>query len=429
MLSPSSKESHLVPSNQNRLSNFTFGEKKHSLSKVESSHDPAEHTTQRRGTRASSIGNANVLNSPLSLSDEDQCHRANSNLDGDQISLESVPPPSTPSSPSQSRSNASRGSHSKRKDSLIFERFVQDQLIDSQPISSSLPRQFSTENFVPASLDLTAQISHDELDQVDMRYPRRSSTANLQAAFASPGYRKMSISSRPSTKRSTSNLTEQLTSNQSPRPAFSHSLTTSSIPQAQQNSPATSPLLKQNKSTLSFCSYADMITQEDQESKIPIRRPSISASLSNHPRLSRTSSVSSTTFSQRSPVSAQVPQIHTAFGPNASAQASSSSLSPCGGPISPQIFARGPLGQRTSSVQSGKKFSVDLPSSDSDNETDQSSIPFRFTGLQKKKIPVRLSNASQHSFKSGTHNIDDVLVDDDSDEDSMHGYVNEGLRT
>ncbi|KAH3668487.1 hypothetical protein OGAPHI_002241 [Ogataea philodendri] len=433
MLSPSSKDSTLSSStgNQNRLSAFSFGEKRVPLSKIESSHDPAEETAPHRCGKSSGNSGSNALNSPLSLSEEEQPPTVFKNLDGDQLSLESVPPSAIPSSPSQSRANASRSSASKQKDSLIFERFVQDQLIDSHPLPSSLPRLHSTENFVPASLDLTAQISHDELDQVDRSYPRRSSTASLQAAFATPTSRRLSFAStRPSTRGSTSNLTEQLLSSQPQRPTVTHSLTTSNLPPPETqgfNSPAASPVLKQNNSTLSFCSYADMISLEDQQSKFPIRRPSLSASISNNPRLSRTSSISSSSFLQRSPISVQPPQIHPSFGPPGSGQASTSSLSPAAGPISPQLFARGPLSHRASSVQSGKKFTVDTQSSDSDGEGEQSSIPQRFPAIQRKKVPAKLSSTSQTSFRSGGNNIDDLLVDNESDQDSFQSFVSEGL--
>lgn len=71
-----------------------------------------------------------------------------------------------------------------------------------------------------------------------------------------------------------------------------------------------SPLLRENKSTSSFFSYADMISQEDQESSFPIRRPSISLSFSGH-RMARSSSVASSNSgltSPRSPTFARDPR-------------------------------------------------------------------------------------------------------------------------
>ncbi|GME99177.1 unnamed protein product [Ambrosiozyma monospora] len=199
---------------------------------------------------------------------------------------------------------------------------VQDPMIDTpMPVQTSLPRHFACETFIPASMDM---ISTDELDNVDalqMSAPRRSSTANLQAAFASsnsssfggaptsPSFSRRYSQSTSNLARTSvrntsfSNLTSQLQSPVSARSPASFSTSNPQIvvPSPQVASPTSnqvSPKLKHNKS---FYSYADVITEEDQESKYQVRRPSLSLSLSfshngNGPsssRLSRTSSMCS----------------------------------------------------------------------------------------------------------------------------------------
>lgn len=231
------------------------------------------------------------------------------------------------------------------QDSLIFERYVQDPLVDPQPVPSSLPRHFSLENYVPPSLDtatglITGSETSDDmtLEQLEMSIPsRRSSAANLEAAFAKHGSPRSRSSSRARSSRS--NLTRQLRGNKlSSRPLLvesrtapqltlssfgsngrekerslsndSHrsnrrSLQQSQEQQSQQSQKAVfppSPLLRDNKSTSSFFSYADMLDQEDQESNFPIRRPSLSLSLSSQ-RMGRSNSSASCIVSPRSPSS------------------------------------------------------------------------------------------------------------------------------
>ncbi|ODQ46516.1 hypothetical protein PICMEDRAFT_16386 [Pichia membranifaciens NRRL Y-2026] len=154
---------------------------------------------------------------------------------------------------------------------------------------------------------------------------RRPSIANLQSSFGmNSSYRLNSSStntlSRSQTNSSFSNLTQQFQNSNSSRripqsqplsqslsqnsqnsapnippagasnlPPLTTSLTSSSVNSlTNQRNPSSSPVLK-NKS---FCSYADIIAQDDHESKFQIRRPSISLSLNNQ-KLARTNSMSS----------------------------------------------------------------------------------------------------------------------------------------
>lgn len=228
-------------------------------------------------------------------------------------------------------------------DSLIFERLVQDPLTDGQPISHSLPRHVSCDTFIPSSLDTTTHLINNpesELKHEPIEFgfnSRRSSLANLEAAFNGPssnsrrssstnlshqsGFYKRGSYSQASLSRTSSNLTQQLqqstptANSQTPQPKFntpppsrsqgvngyqnlppltstrSGSSISGSRVAALSNSQ--SPSLR-NKS---FCSYADIIAQEDIEMKSPIRRPSISASLSNSFSMARSNSASN----QRSP--------------------------------------------------------------------------------------------------------------------------------
>ncbi|ONH74859.1 hypothetical protein BOH78_2067 [Pichia kudriavzevii] len=170
-------------------------------------------------------------------------------------------------------SSYSEASYNSRADnSLIFERLVQDPLIEGQPIPSSLPRHHTSETFIPASLDTTTHmIRNNTIDIHDLNEPtefgfnsRKSSLANLEAALGG--------SSKSVTSTSVSSYASQRA----------------------QNAPV-SPLQK-NKS---FYSYADIIAQDDQDSKFAIRRPSISTSLSNQ-KMARTGSFGSCN-SPRSP--------------------------------------------------------------------------------------------------------------------------------
>ncbi|GMG46101.1 unnamed protein product [Ambrosiozyma monospora] len=323
MLSPSSKHSSI--SSKDKLSAFNFNtpnQNDNHLRKLSSSRDPNDTSNMQPG----------MINSPLSLSDESS-HQPN--LDDDRLSLSSnnyretrtVSRHSTSKRASSISSATSRHSHHypklEREDSLIFERMVQDPMIDSpMPVPTNLPRHFACETFIPASMDM---ISTDELDNVDalqMSAPRRSSTANLQAAFASsnsssfggaptsPSFSRRFSQSTSNLARSSvrntsfSNLTSQL---QSPISARSPTSTSSSsnpqivVPMPQVASPTSSQLSPKLKHNKSFYSYADIITEEDQESKYQVRRPSLSLSLSfshngNGPspsRLSRTSSMCS----------------------------------------------------------------------------------------------------------------------------------------
>ena len=236
------------------------------------------------------------------------------------------------SSMSSEDSNGSGSINLRSRDSLIFERFVQDPMVDAQPVPSSLPRHFTSENYVPPALDAaTGLITGCEpdkdinLEEFEFSVPsRRSSTANLEAAFANGNASRSRI---PSRRQTQSNLTQQLRSDNKPllRPSLNQSITapqptlssfgraesihknsgTNSSrvqrrPEQQRSVFPPSPLLRENKSTSSFFSYADMINQEDQESTFPIRRPSISLSFSGH-RMGRSSSVVSSCSGMTSP--------------------------------------------------------------------------------------------------------------------------------
>lgn len=277
------------------------------------------------------------LSSPLSLESDPKLF---SNISGKQefdnnVDSEAVDNFSLSSS---INSSVSRQEH----DSLIFERLVQDPLIDAQPIPHSLPRHVSCETFIPASLDTTTHLINDpdtdfmeHHQQTELGFSsRRSSLANLEAAFggsssrrgsninlSNPIYRKNSFStlSRQNTNNSFSNLTQQF---QNATPSRTNLQQQDQQQQDQQqyqqqmpsltttfsgssgfsfNSPrgnlsnSTSPTMR-NKS---FCSFADIITQEDQELRQPIRRPSISSSLSN--QILRTNSLSNSPSMHRSP--------------------------------------------------------------------------------------------------------------------------------
>lgn len=241
-------------------------------------------------------------------------------------------------------------------DSLIFERLVQDPLTSGQPVSHSLPRHVSCDTFIPSSLDTTTHLMNNpesELDHeaIELGFnSRRSSLANLEAAFNgsssnsrrssstnlnnSSGFYKRGSYSQASLSRTSSNLTQQLqqtvsqtsqtsTPSQQPQqpqqqnkhntpPLSSHS-SSSSLRASGINGFQTLPPLKLSRSgssisgpravalsnsqspsmrNKSFCSYADVIAQDDIEMKSPIRRPSISASLSNSFSMARSNSAS-----------------------------------------------------------------------------------------------------------------------------------------
>lgn len=284
----------------------------------------------------------------------------------DQFSLTST---LSHSSFNSNRTNGTNAADS----SLIFERLVQDPLTDSHSLNSlSLPRHFTSESYIPASLDTATHIvtdpnqsifentctttndttvhtdTHNSITEPFPQFgfsSRRSSLANLEAAFG-PSSRKSSVAnlqaalggpsrrpslanlanhsyrlnssstntlSRTQTNSSFSNLTHQLTNNSLKRvPQNSqqqNSTPTPTVPTAptapisnqlpqvptsnspnQSQSLSNSPLLNNR----SFCSYADIIAQDDQDSKYIIRRPSISLSLNNqHPNLARANSISS----------------------------------------------------------------------------------------------------------------------------------------
>lgn len=259
------------------------------------------------------------LNSPLNLNggqdvdinnnNTSSSINNNNNNNNDQYSLSS---------------SISQSSYNSRTDnSLIFERLVQDPLTDIHPPSLPRNRNITTETFIPASLDATTQLIKDEEFVIEEPLQfgfssRRSSLANLEAALG-PSRRASVMNtprtlSRSNTNTSLSNLTQQFqnaakqhqdTYQQPQAPLVSRSssqlsnlppLTTtlSASSSAQRNS--TSPIVNDK----CFCSYADIIAQEDHESRFTIRRPSLSASFSGI-KLERGNSTSSTLNSPRSP--------------------------------------------------------------------------------------------------------------------------------
>lgn len=245
-------------------------------------------------------GCSNVdLNSPLDVSG------SLDNNDNDQYSLSST---------------ISHSSYNSRADnSLIFERLVQDPLTDIHPPSLPRNRNITTETFIPASLDATTKLIKDEEfvieEPVQFGFSsRRSSLANLEAALG-PSRRTSVMNtpralSRSNTNSSFSNLTQQLqnASKQQQNPQHNYQL-----PQAQTISRSSSQLSNLQPITTSapfsstnnrtsnspvindknFCSYADIIAQDDHESRFAIRRPSLSASFSGI-KLDRANSNSST---------------------------------------------------------------------------------------------------------------------------------------
>ncbi|TID28926.1 hypothetical protein CANINC_002194 [Pichia inconspicua] len=244
------------------------------------------------------------LNSPLDLNN-------NSDPNNDQYSLSS---------------SISQSSYNSRTDnSLIFERLVQDPLTDIHPPSLPRNRNITTETFIPASLDATTELIKDNEfvieEPVQFGFSsRRSSLANLEAALGGPSRRASLMNtprslSRSNTNTSFSNLTQQL-QNASKQPQHTYqqpqshiisrsssqlsnlpplTTTISSNSNTQRNS-NTSPVMNDK----CFCSYADIIAQEDHESKFAIRRPSLSASFSGL-KLERGNSTNSTLNSPRSP--------------------------------------------------------------------------------------------------------------------------------
>ncbi|VEU19456.1 DEKNAAC100892 [Brettanomyces naardenensis] len=459
MLSPSSNDDSPDFPTKTKLSSFQFPDKD----------DPQPDAGE-------------TLASPLSLSDGQQPSLAIScssscDDDGDDVGDNAKPKKDDLQHQHVSRKNSlnvdqsslsSFGSSTNSsklgtQNSLIFERFVQDPLIDSQPIPNSLPRHFSSENFVPPSLDtatglITGSETDDDvtLEELEMGLPpRRPSTANLEAAFANGHSNRGSFSL---SNGSHSNLTRQL---RGCRPSLVQSttapqLTLSSfslgseqqqpeqqqqqqpsppqIPQPASGSPQhpnqrpifpPSPLLRQNKSTSSFFSYADMINQEDQESAFPIRRPSLSLSISNQ-RMGRTGS-----FASPSGCSPVAPQ-----------------RSPIGGrPSRSPIFGRHNSNTRFPSPYSqGRRFTMDLMSSDSELENDPLSAtadaPRRLVGLSRRgsgyarvtlphgsglnttgRSPSISSNLGART--NPPSRIDNVISDTQksSDEESLHGLV------
>lgn len=265
--------------------------------------------------------NSNPLNKvnrrklPANLLQTSTNNDADDNDDNDQYSL---------------TSSISQSSYNSRADnSLIFERLVQDPLTSAHP--HSLPRHISSETFIPASLDTkTHMIKNNDFDFV-LEEPiefgfnsRRSSLANLEAALGPPSRRTSSANlqsfrstlSRSNTNSSFSNLTQQLqNANNQPQSQplmSSHSQSsvnslpplTSVVSSSSIKSQQISPGLK-NKS---FCSYADIIAQDDQDANFAIRRPSISTTFSSQQILARTNSISSINAnSPRSPSNISAP--------------------------------------------------------------------------------------------------------------------------
>lgn len=285
-----------------------------------------------------------TLGSPLSLSDDPHKAFGTSNtnsvtlsdqgssptgivdalVDGSDATKKVVRPhqkraDSTTDQTSLSSNCSSIASIRQGQNSLIFERFVQDPLVDAQPIPNSVPRHFSSENFVPASLDTaTGLITGSEPDE-DMTIEkledmpqRRPSVVSLQAAFGNGGGR-------------SSNLTRQFKNGGfSGRPSLSSHSTDGQVQtiSSGNNTADTppSPVMKhENKSTNSFFSYADMINQEDRESNLPIRRPSLSLSISSQ-RLGRSGSIASVSSNGCSNVAPQrrCPPRSPVFGGNCS---------------------------------------------------------------------------------------------------------------
>lgn len=211
-------------------------------------------------------------------------------------------------------------------ESLIFERLVQDPLTSGTPIGHSLPRHVSRDTFIPSSLDTATLMDHiqplDHADAIEFGFnSRRSSLANLEAALAPPASRRGSSTnlaaqqpflkrgsySQASLSRTSSNLTQQLAQTTTAPvsrgpPSQAQSAQLQSLPPlsvtrsgcsitAPRSATASPASLKdRNKS---FCSYADIIALDDNEMKSPIRRPSISASLSNSFSMARTNSLNS----------------------------------------------------------------------------------------------------------------------------------------
>ncbi|ODV95993.1 hypothetical protein PACTADRAFT_49416 [Pachysolen tannophilus NRRL Y-2460] len=245
-------------------------------------------------------------NSPLSLTDEN-LNNLNTSLNlNSGASSRSYSNTNTNFSSTNNHNNHGLHHHQDNvsESSLIFERFVQDPLIDNAPIVNcprcgklknechhnsifKLPSHLiNSENFIPAALDSTASLINSDtaLDQVDLVYSQRRpsvltnalsplSNSNINTNTNNGSGNNTQISRRPSSivpsspgstlimERSLSN-NNMMNSPSSPVPMNS----------------ATSPL-NRTKSTISFLSYADVIESEDQETNFQ-RRPSISQTLS-----------------------------------------------------------------------------------------------------------------------------------------------------
>lgn len=220
-------------------------------------------------------------------------------------------------------------------DSLIFERLVQDPLTSGTPVAHSLARHVSCDTFIPSSLDTTTHMINDPSSEIHEEAigfgfsSRRPSLANLEAALSGPspnsrrssstnltnqsGFYKRGSYSQASLSRTSSNLTQQLQQTTShnaasgakyPSPPSTRSggscgaphgagVTCASALPPLSTTRSGSSVRSTNSPSMrnkSFCSYADIIAQEDVEMKSPIRRPSISASLSNSFSMARSNS-------------------------------------------------------------------------------------------------------------------------------------------
>lgn len=253
----------------------------------------------------------NAINLNLDLSSPLDITSNNSDHNNDQYSLSS---------------SISQSSYNSRTDnSLIFERLVQDPLTDIHPPSLPRNRNITTETFIPASLDATTELVKDDEfvieEPVQLGFSsRRSSLANLEAALGGPSRRASLMNtprtlSRSNTNTSFSNLTQQFQNAskqsqhtyQQPQTRINMSRSSSqlsNLPPLTTTVSANSNLQKNSTSPVvndkCFCSYADIIAQEDHESKFAIRRPSLSASFSGI-KLERGNSTTSTLNSPRSP--------------------------------------------------------------------------------------------------------------------------------
>lgn len=279
---------------------------------------------------------------------------------------------------------------------------------------------------------------------------RRSSLANLEAALGGPSSRRPSTTnfqsssyrlnsfssntiSRSNTNTSFSNLTQQfqsasISSQRAPQNALNahmqqecpHDSSDMSVPSAQplshsnsQNSnlpllfktstsgsysqrgqqTSASPLM-QNKS---FCSYADIIAQDDHEASFSIRRPSLSMSLSNQ-KLMRTYSSSSQTQFTNSANSQRSPSISSPFPNNFrnnSIPSPPSSSSAAAAATTASASASATTGNRNRSPNLNYMTSPTVPQyaiDDTDNET-----VFSFSSVSIPSATPRKSMSQQQN--------------------------------